>query len=96
MNSHKQIFMLHNQCWGKLLLKVMHYNIVLLPKKKLLITLLSYFLWNVMRYVTFAFLFKSGLGLLVWFFYIKSSIFGKFKSPFTPKSEMNNPQAEGK
>ncbi len=22
-----------NQCWGKLLLKVMHYNIVLLPKK---------------------------------------------------------------
>ncbi len=23
----------NNQCWGKLLLKVMHYNIVLLPKK---------------------------------------------------------------
>ncbi len=24
---------IQNQCWGKLLLKVMHYNIVLLPKK---------------------------------------------------------------
>ncbi len=23
----------HHQCWGKLLLKVMHYNIALLPKK---------------------------------------------------------------
>ncbi len=23
----------HNQCWGELLLKVMHYNIALLPKK---------------------------------------------------------------
>ncbi len=23
----------HGQCWGKLLLKVMHYNIELLPKK---------------------------------------------------------------
>ncbi len=23
----------NNQCWGKLLLKVMHYNIALLPKK---------------------------------------------------------------
>ncbi len=33
------------QCWGKLLLKVMHYNIVLLPKK-------------VTKYVTFALLFK--------------------------------------
>ncbi len=27
---------------------------------------------------------------------IKSSIFSKRKSPFTPKSEMNKPQAEGK
>ncbi len=43
------------QCWGKLLLKVMHYNIALLPKK-LLITLLIYFLWKVMRYITFALL----------------------------------------
>ncbi len=34
INSYKQIFMLYNQCWGKLLLKVMHYNIVLHPKKK--------------------------------------------------------------
>ncbi len=28
----------------------MRYNIALLPKKKWLITLLSYFLWKVMRY----------------------------------------------
>ncbi len=27
-NKHK-----YSQCWGKLLLKVMHYNIALLPKK---------------------------------------------------------------
>ncbi len=27
------IQVIHKQCWGKLLLKVMHYNIVLLPKK---------------------------------------------------------------
>ncbi len=29
--SEMKIF--YNQCWGKLLLKVMHYNIALLPKK---------------------------------------------------------------
>ncbi len=27
------IFVTSDQCWGKLLLKVMHYNIALLPKK---------------------------------------------------------------
>ncbi len=42
--------MYHDQCWGKLPLHAMHYNIVLLPKK-VQITLLSYFLWKVMRYV---------------------------------------------
>ncbi len=26
-------FNVRDQCWGKLLLKVMHYNIALLPKK---------------------------------------------------------------
>ncbi len=53
------ILVRHHQCWGKLLLKVMHYNIALLRKK--LITLLSYFLIekNVML------LFKSRQGLLV-------------------------------
>ncbi len=53
------------QCWGKLLLKVMHYNVALLHKK--VITLLIYVLWKVMRYVTFELLFKSGKGLLVCF-----------------------------
>ncbi len=38
---------IEDQCWGKLLLKVMHYNIALFPKK--VITLLSYFLWKVMN-----------------------------------------------
>ncbi len=38
-------------CLGKLLLKVIHYNIALLPKKA--ITLLSYFLWKVTKYIAF-------------------------------------------
>ncbi len=44
----------YNQCWGKLLLKVMHYNITLLPKKQL-IMLLTFMESNVLRYfcVTF-------------------------------------------
>ncbi len=50
----------YEQCWGKLLLKVMHYNITI-------ITLLSYFLWKVMCYVTFALLFKYEQGLIVCF-----------------------------
>ncbi len=53
------------QCWGKLLLKVRHYNIEVLPKK--VTNYVSYFLWKVMRYVTFELLFKSGQGLLACF-----------------------------
>ncbi len=44
----------NGQCWGKLLLKVMHYNIALLPKK--VTNYISYFLWKVMGYITFALL----------------------------------------
>ncbi len=40
----------------------MHYNIALLPKK-----VTSYFLWNVMRYITFALLFKYEQDLIVSF-----------------------------
>ncbi len=40
-----------DQFWEKLLLKVMHYNIALLPKT--VTNYVNYFLWNVMRYVTF-------------------------------------------
>ncbi len=32
-NTIVLLFNSYNQCWGKLLLKVMHYNIALLPKK---------------------------------------------------------------
>ncbi len=45
-----------NQCWGKLLLKVMHYNIALLPKKVTnYVTLLLFMESNALRYfrVTF-------------------------------------------
>ncbi len=55
------------RCSGKLLLQVMHYNIALLPKQFKVTTLLSYFLWKVMCYVTFELLFKSGQGLIVCF-----------------------------
>ncbi len=48
----------------------MHYNIALLPKKYL-ITLLSYIVWKVMRYVTFALLFKYEQGLIICFQYKK-------------------------
>ncbi len=34
---------------------------------KALITLFNYFLWKVMRYVTFALLLKHEQGLIVWF-----------------------------
>ncbi len=70
----------------------MHYNIALLPKK--VTNYVSYILWKVMHYVTFALLFKYEQGLIV--FNIRSSIYSKCKSPFTPKSVMNKPQAEGK
>ncbi len=47
-----------------------------------------------MHYVTFALLFKYEQGLMV--FNTRSSIYSKCKSPFTLKSVMNKPQAEGK
>ncbi len=43
-------------------LQILRYSL-----KNLLITLLSYFLWKVMRYVTFALLFKYEQGLIVCF-----------------------------
>ncbi len=62
--------MYYMQCWGKLLLKVMHYNIALLPKK--VTNYVSYLLFmesNALRYfcITFALLFKYEQGLIVCF-----------------------------
>ncbi len=48
-----------------------------------------------MRYITFALLFKYEQGLVVCF-NTRSSIYGKCKSPFTPKGVMNKLHAEGK
>ncbi len=86
-----------NQCWGKLLLKVMHYNIALLPKKVTnYVTWLLFMESNVLCYfcVTFALLFKYEQGLIV--FNTRSSNYSKCKSSFTPNSVMNKPQAERK
>ncbi len=47
-------------------LSYFYYNIALLPIKALSEQLI-YFLWKVMRYVTFELHFKSGQGLLVCF-----------------------------
>ncbi len=47
-----------------------------------------------MRYITFALLFKYEQGLIV--FNTISCNYSKCKSPFTPKSVMNKPQAEEK
>ncbi len=47
-----------------------------------------------MCYITFALLFKYEQGLIV--FNTISCNYSKCKSPFTPKSVMNKPQAEGK
>ncbi len=57
------------QCWGKLLLKVMHYNIVLLRKVTNYVTLLILMESNALLYfcVTFALLFKYEQGLIVCF-----------------------------
>ncbi len=51
---------------------------------------------NALRYfcVNFVLLFKYEQGLIVCF--NTSSIYSKYKSPFTPKSVMNKPQTEGK
>ncbi len=75
------------QCWGKLLLKVMHYNIALLPKKVTnYVTWLLFMEGNALRYfhVTFELLFKHEQGLIVVFNIIRS-IYSTYKSPFTPK-----------
>ncbi len=60
----------HHQCRGNLLLKVMHYNIALLPKKVTnYVTWLLFMESNALRYfrVTFALLFKYVQGLIVCF-----------------------------
>ncbi len=44
----------------------MRYNIALLPKK-VIHYIISYFLWKVMRYITFVLLFKYEQGLIVCF-----------------------------
>ncbi len=49
---------------------------------------------NKVLFVTSALLFKPEQGLIV--FNIRSYIYSKCKSPFTPKRVMNKPQAEGK
>ncbi len=67
--------------------------------KKLLITLLSYFLCKVMHYITFALFSRYFLNMSrAWLFVFNtiSSIYSKCKSPFTPKSVMNKPQTEGR
>ncbi len=69
---------MHKSFWGKLLLKVRHNNIVLLPKKQLVT-----FLPKVLRYLTFSLLIKSALGL--WFVFNIKYFLGKCKSLFTPK-----------
>ncbi len=47
----------------------MCYNIALLPKKVTM--LLSYFLWKVMRYITFALLSRNFLNMSrAWFFFL--------------------------
>ncbi len=59
-----------SQCWGKLLLKVMHYNIALLHKKVTNhVTLLLFMESNALHYfcVTFALLFKYEQGFIVCF-----------------------------
>ncbi len=59
----------HEQCWGKLLLKVMHCNIALLN------------LCKVMHYVILLLLFVTWTGLAYLFFYT----FGKNKGSLIPK-----------
>ncbi len=75
----------------------MHYNIALLPKK-----VTNYIIWlllmesNAIHYfcVIFTLLFKYKQGLIVCFNTIIYIIYSKCKSHFTPKTEMNKPQAE--
>ncbi len=65
---------LYNRLLGKLLLKVMHYNIALHPKKVTnYVTLLLFVESNALHYccVTFTLLFKYEQGLIVCFKYKK-------------------------
>ncbi len=48
---------------------------------------------EVMHYVTFALLLNMSRA---WLFLIQVLIIANVKAPFTPKSVMNKPQAEGK
>ncbi len=59
-NMTQKMICPESQCWGKLLLKVMHYNIALLPKK---VTNYVSFLWKVMHCVTFALLSRYFLNM---------------------------------
>ncbi len=67
----------------------MHYNIALLPKKCNQLRYLATFMESNVKL-----LFKYEQGLIV--FNSRSSNYSKCKSPFTPKTVMNKPQAEGK
>ncbi len=78
---------------GKLRLKVMHYNIALLPKKVTTNFVTQLLLWKVMCYITFALLSRYFLNMFV--FNTRSSIIANVK-PFTHKSVMNKPQSEGR
>ncbi len=51
-----------------------------------------------MRYITFALLSRYFLNMnkALLFVFNTRSIYSKCKSPFTPKSVMNKPQADGK
>ncbi len=72
------------QCRGKLLLKVMHYNIALLPKN--VTNYISYFLWKVMRYVTFALLSRYFLNMSrAWLFLIQEVVIIANVKPFYTK-----------
>ncbi len=83
------------QCWGKLLLKVMHYNIALLHKKVTnCVTYCSYFLWKVMHYIAFVLLFDTWAGF-VYLFLKTKLLFWQLERPFQTKSEINKSQAEG-
>ncbi len=79
------------QCRGKILLKVMRYNIALLPKKVTnYVTKLLFMKSNALCYF-----FNLGRACMFVFNIKKSYIFGKYKS-FHTKRVMNTPQAEGK
>ncbi len=62
----------------------MHYNIALLPKN--VTNYISYFLWKVMRYVTFALLSRYFLNMSrAWLFLIQEVLFIANVKPFHSK-----------